>query len=128
MNQASEGPAVAVAPPLSARRRRLFLAVALVLPWLLLLLLELGLRLGGYGDALPLFVRHGPRPDYLVMSSTVARRWFPGGAFTPTPESDFFRTEKAPGAFRIFVQGESSAQGFPYGHGGAPSRMLAQRL
>ena len=116
------------APPLTAGRRRLFVAVVLLVPWLLLLLLELGLRIGGYGGSLPLFVRHTSHPDYLVMSDDVARRWFPDAAFTPTPETDFFRARKAPSAFRIFFQGESSAQGFPYGHGGAPSRMLQQRL
>ena len=121
----SDLPAV---PPLTARKRRAFVAVVVLLPWLGLLLLEVGLRFGGYGGSLPLFVTHAAQPGYLVMNDEVARRWFADGTFLPTPETDFFRARKAPRTFRIFFQGESSAQGFPYGHGGAPSRMLEQRL
>ncbi|HEU4565450.1 MAG TPA: hypothetical protein VFS05_12395 [Gemmatimonadaceae bacterium] len=108
--------------------RRLLAALTLAFPWALLLLLEGALRLGGYGSSYPLFVPHDTQPEYLVPNQEVGRRYFPGGAFTPTPELEFFRAKKAPGTFRIFVQGESSAQGFPYGHGGAPGRMLEQRL
>ncbi|HKG95385.1 MAG TPA: hypothetical protein VKA84_25925, partial [Gemmatimonadaceae bacterium] len=115
-------------PALSPRRRRLFLALTLALPWLLLLLLELGLRLGGYGGDYPLFVPFARQPEYLVPNAEFARRYFPAGGFLPSPELSFFRAEKRPGAFRIVFQGESSAQGFPYGHGAAPARMLEQRL
>ena len=114
-------------PPARASRHRLFVVVTLALPWLLLVLAELGLRAAGYGSDYPLFVRHATQPDWLTTNPDVARRWF-RGPFVPTPELDFFRASKTPGAFRVFFQGESSAQGFPYGHGGAPSRMLQQRL
>ena len=113
---------------LTPRRRLLFTAVALALPWVLLLLLEIGLRIGGYGSSYPLFVPHAAEPGYLVANAQVARRYFGAGPFTPTPELDFFRATKPAGTYRIFMQGGSSAQGFPYGHGGAPSRMLEQRL
>ena len=113
---------------LTPRRRVLFTAFALALPWVLLLFLEIGLRMGGYGSSYPLFVPHAAQPEYLVANPRVARRYFGAGPFTPTPELDFFRATKQPGTFRIFMQGGSSAQGFPYGHGGAPSRMLEQRL
>jgi lysophospholipase L1-like esterase len=110
------------------RRQRLFLAVTVALPWIFLLLLELGLRAGGYGDSYPLFVRHPSQRDWLVPNPAAAWRWFRGIPFAPTPETEFFRADKARGAFRIVFQGGSSAQGFPYGHGGMPSRMLEQRL
>ena len=113
---------------MTPHRRRLFLAVTLAFPWLLLLLLELGLRAGGYGDSYPLFVRHPSQRDWLVPNPAAAWRWFRGIPFAPTPETEFFRARKSPGAFRVVFQGESSAQGFPYGHGGMPSRMLEQRL
>src|SRR3712207_5121661 len=119
--------APAVPQPLSRRRRIAFTAITLALPLLLLLLLELGLGLGGYGASYPLFVEHRPQPEYLTLNPDVARRYF-RQEFVPTPEVEFFRARKQPGTFRIVFQGESSAQGFPYGHGGAPSRMLQQRL
>lgn len=113
---------------MTRRRQRFFLAVTIALPWSLLLVLEAGLRAGGYGDSYPLFVRHPSQRDWLVPNPAAAWRWFRGIPFAPTPETEFFRADKAPNAFRIVVQGGSSAQGFPYGHGGMPSRMLEQRL
>ena len=112
---------------LSPARRRLFTGVMLALPLVFLLVLEGGLRVAGYGDSYPLFVR-SPKPEYLFPNPEAARRYFPAGSIVPQPQRDFFRAEKAPGSFRIFFQGESSAAGFPYRHGGAPSRMLAERL
>ena len=109
------------------RRRRLFFAAALALPWIALGLLELGLRAGGYGSAYPLFVHHQTSAG-LAVNQAVGWRYFGDGPFRPTPELDLFQSDKTPGTYRIFVQGESTAQGFPYGHGGAPSRMLEQRL
>jgi hypothetical protein len=120
-------PAPPPAPPASPARRRLFVAVTLLLPWLLLALVELGLRLGGYGGRPPLFVPYAEQPGWMMTNPEFARRYF-RGAFVPTPHVDFFRAEKAPGAFRVVFQGESSAAGFPYGHGGAPSRLLEQQL
>ena len=114
--------------PLSPARRRLFAGVMLAVPLLFFLVLEGGLRLAGFGDSYPLFVSAPSQPDYLFPNPEVARRYFRPGSIVPLPQMDFFRAHKAPGSFRIFFQGESSAAGFPYRHGGAPSRMLAERL
>ena len=108
--------------------RRLYIAVTLALPLLLVGVLELGLRLGGYGSSYPLFVAYPPRPEYLYPNPEVGKRYFRARSFSPTPEVEFFRARKEPGTFRIAFQGESSAQGYPYGHGGSPARMLEQRL
>ena len=43
-------------------------------------------------------------------------------------ETAYFRAQKIPGTFRVFVQGESSAAGFPYGLGASLAGMLDQRL
>src|SRR5215216_3552715 len=114
-------------PALPPARRRLFLAVALLLPWLLLLAAEGALRLGAYGSSYPLFTPHRGHPGWLAINPDVARRWF-SGPFVPTPELELFRAARPRRGFRAFFQGESSAQGFPYGHGAMPSRMLAERL
>jgi tetratricopeptide (TPR) repeat protein len=124
------GATAPVSPPpqLSMRRRLAFTAITLALPVVVLVLAEAGLRLAGYGDSFPLFVEYRAQPEYLQLNQEVAKRYFRQGSFVPTPEVEFFRAQKTPATFRIVFQGESSAQGFPYGHGGAPSRLLKQRL
>ncbi|HSW30174.1 MAG TPA: tetratricopeptide repeat protein [Longimicrobiales bacterium] len=111
-------------------RQRILLGVwALALPVLLVGLLEAGLRTGGYGSSYPLFIRYGGEaPDMLVPNPEVARRYFPGPEPAPLPPTDLFHADKAPGTLRLFVQGASSAAGFPYSYGAAFSRMLEQRL
>ncbi len=115
------------APP-AGSRRLLFTGLMLLIPVLFFGLLEGGLRLGGYGDDYPLFVPIEGHPQYLVQSRTVARRYFARQADVPTSLHDVFDAEKGPDEFRVFVQGGSTAAGFPFYHGGAFSRMLEQRL
>jgi tetratricopeptide (TPR) repeat protein len=77
-------------------------------------LLELGLRVGGYGYPTSFFV---PPTDAVSRSDLVSnydftRRFFPPAlARTPIPLA--IRKVKSPGTYRIFVLGESAAQGFP---------------
>ena len=123
-----KAPPAAEQAPLSPGMRRLFTAITVALPFILLLLLEVGLRVAGYGESHPLFVRAEGRPEFMHPNPDVAKRYFPKGTIVPLPHLDFFRAERRPETFRIIFQGESSAAGFPYRHGGAPSRMLQQRL
>ncbi|HEX8391590.1 MAG TPA: tetratricopeptide repeat protein, partial [Longimicrobium sp.] len=114
--------------PLTPAQRRLLTVFTLALPLLLLALLEAGLRLGGYGGSYPVFVDAEGEPGWMYPNPEMARRYFRDGTLAPLPQMDFFRAERTPRTFRIVFQGESSAAGFPYRHGGAPSRMLRQRL
>jgi len=85
----------------------------LVIPLLLLGGLELGLRLAGYGYPTSFFkrARIGSQ-DYLVDNDKFGLRFFPPGlARSPTPV--LMPAKKAPGTCRIFVFGESAAQGVP---------------
>jgi len=111
-----------------ARRRLLFTAAMLLIPVLFFVLLEGGLRLFGYGDDYPLFEPIEGYPQYLVQNREVARRYFAQQANVPTALHDVFDAQKGDDEFRIFVQGGSSAAGFPFYHGGAFSRMLEHRL
>ncbi|MDQ6830783.1 MAG: SGNH/GDSL hydrolase family protein, partial [Gemmatimonadota bacterium] len=128
MSKSRQRAAEPTPPPLPAGRRRLFVGVTLALPWLVLAIIELALRLGGYGASYPLFIAYPPQPEYLLPNQDVAKRYFSQGTIVPLPQLDFFAAEKTPATYRIIFQGESSAAGFPYRHGGAPSRMLEQRL
>jgi lysophospholipase L1-like esterase len=120
----------AAAPP-SARRLWLFRGILVALPFIVLGLLELGLRLGGFGhDLEPLFVASPQHPEYLQANPRAVARFFnrPEEAPAVSIETAYFRAHKAPGTFRVFVQGESSAAGFPYGLGASLAGVLDQRF
>jgi hypothetical protein len=119
---------VSAAGSMTRAKRWRFTAITIALPLLLLLVIEAGLRIAGYGADYRLFVPVLDHPDYLVSNVEIGKRYFGSGPFAPTPQLDFFRARKELGTFRIVFQGESSALGFPYTHGAAPSRMLEQRL
>jgi lysophospholipase L1-like esterase len=105
--------------------------IVLALPVVLLALTEGGLRVAGFGrDLEPLFIASPDRPEYLLANPRAVTRFFtePGQAPQVSIETAFFRARKTPGTFRVFVQGESSAAGFPYGLGASLAGVLDQRL
>ena len=121
-DQTKPGPA-----RLSNAKRRVFGLVVFLLPLLFLAALEGSLRLAGYGATYPLFVPVPDYPEYLYQNSDVARRYFSREEIVPNACEDVFRASKNDDAFRIFVQGGSTAAGFPYSYA-VFSRMLEQRL
>lgn len=109
-------------PASSPRGRRwgLKLSAAVVIPVFCLGLVELGLRLSGYGHPTGFFLeRKIEGTDYLIPNRLFTHRFFPSGlAREPLP----FRmlAEKPQGTYRIFLFGESAAYGDPdpaYGMG-----------
>lgn len=115
-------------PLLTPGKRRIFIALMGLTPLLFFAVLELGLRIGGFGGRYPLFVPAPAAPDYLVLNSEMARRYFTQQVRVPTGLHDVFAAQKDSSTVRIFVQGASSAAGYPYYYGGSFSRMLEQRL
>lgn len=106
-------------------------SIVLALPLVLLAGTELVLRVVGFGhDSEPLFVSTTQQPNYLQANPRVVTRFFTDPAQAPgvSVETAYFAVHKAPGSFRVFVQGESSAAGFPYGLGAAPAGALDRRL
>lgn len=95
---------------------------------LFFVLLEGILRVVGYGEDHPLFIPVPGYEDYLYPSPDVARRYFPAANTIPGIPFDSFPATKDSTAFRIFVQGGSTAAGFPYYFGGSFADMLEQRL
>jgi tetratricopeptide (TPR) repeat protein len=106
------------------------MAVTLALPLLLLVVAELGLRIAGIGRLEPLFIAVPDAPGYLQPNPDFVKRFFPDPRQAPDVSIDttWFPARKPPGALRIFVQGESSAAGFPYGRWASPAALLQQRL
>ena len=115
---------------LSKGRRRLFAVVTVLMPFALLLAVEGGLRLSGFGHSYPLFVPVPEAPGFLRANRDVVRRFMVDERDTPNLwiRPVFFRHEKTPETFRILVQGESTTEGYPYGFGASPAGMLQQRL
>ncbi len=112
-------------------RRAIYWFILLALPFVLLGGAELALRFAGFGqDREPLFLPSPEQPDYLQANPRVVTRFFTDASQAPTVsiETAYFRRHKQPGTFRAFVQGESSAAGFPYGLGAALAGVLDQRL
>lgn len=103
----------------------------LALPFVVLGGAELALRASGFGQARePLFIPTPQQPDYLQANPRVVTRFFsdPGQAPSVSIETAFFAARKPAGSFRVFVQGESTAAGFPYGLGAALAGALDRRL
>lgn len=110
------------------RKLLAFKLIAVLLPFILLLLLEVILRLSGYGHDLALFVTDARDPASLVMNPHVSERYFTSGADATTGNSETFKAVKAKGVTRIFVLGESTTLGYPYMHNGGFPRWLKYRL
>lgn len=125
----SGGAAPAPGPP-SRRRRRIYAAVTILSPLVLLLVVEAGLRLGGYGQTFPLFVEDRGSGGWRIANAEVIRRFVADPARAPRVgiRPVAFRAAREPETYRVVVQGGSTAAGYPYGYGASPAGMLQQRL
>lgn len=108
----------------------LFRLIAVLIPFLFFALIEAALRFGGYGYEYPLFIENPANKHYILPRPDLVKRYFPEGSVIPgvTMEANFLLKEKPENGLRFFVQGGSSAAGFPYGLGGSLAGMLDQRL
>jgi tetratricopeptide (TPR) repeat protein len=87
------------------------LALAILVPTLLLCLVEFGLRLVGYGHSTRYFER---TEDGLHLTTNPKFAWqFYSRETATAPTPLLFPATKPPGAFRIVVLGESAAAGTP---------------
>jgi tetratricopeptide (TPR) repeat protein len=114
-------------PNISARRLWLFRSAALLLPVLFVVVLEIFLRLVGYG-----FDPHFFRPQtiggekFFVQNDDFSFRFFPRET-ARNPGVLRLRAEKPAGTIRIFVLGESAAMGDPEPAFG-PARFMEMQL
>lgn len=113
---------------MNIKKEHFFRLLLIATPFLILLLLEAGLRVSGYGENLDLFVTLEKNPAYWITNPQIGRRYFLSQNFLPATAYDAFRKQKPANAYRIFVLGESAAAGFPYFNNGAFPRMLQTRL
>lgn len=108
----------------------LFRIIAISIPFLFFLLIEFGLRFFGYGQVYPLFIDNPLDDQYLLPRPDIVKRYFPNQSDVPSVsiEANFFRKQKPANGLRFFVQGGSTAAGFPYGLSASVAGMLDQRL
>jgi lysophospholipase L1-like esterase len=92
-------------------------------------LVELGLRIAGYGGDYPLFIESAESARYLEPNPDLMTRYFADG-FAPALaiETNYFLKDKPADGLRVFVQGGSTAAGFPIGAGASIAGMLGARL
>ncbi|GAA0857436.1 hypothetical protein [Aliiglaciecola litoralis] len=108
----------------------LFRAIAVSIPFLFFAIIEFSLCLANYGHSYPLFIENPNDTEYLLPRPDIVKRYFPNSDDVPavTIEANFFRKHKPQDGFRVFVQGGSTAAGFPYGFGASVAGMLDHRL
>lgn len=109
-------------------KQRAFRFIAIFLPVLFFVLLEIILRLFGYGPNLDIFTTFLNDERYWITNASVGRRYFFVNEITPAISYDAILKKKPKNGYRIFVLGGSSAAGYPFNHNAAFSRMLRTRL
>lgn len=114
--------------PLSRSRRVAFSLAALLLPLILLGLLELGLRMAGYGSNPALFQPVEGYPGYIQPNEQVAQRYFSSVANLPSIPFDWLSEPQADSTFRLVLQGGSTAAGWPYYFGADLADVLESHL
>jgi lysophospholipase L1-like esterase len=108
-------------------KKTLYWILTLLFPFLLLGLIEIFLRIGGYNEeAQGLFVEVPAQPEYLTTNSDFVSRYFP--SFKPQVGVSPFLKNKKEDSFRVFVLGGSSTQGFPYNFYYSFAEQLEQKL
>lgn len=112
------------------KKKILFRIIAAALPLILILLVEVVLRLFGYGEGYQLFNRvigeNGV--EYLVVNPNLSKKYFKDTDFRADSQSDLFLRQKTDSTFRVFVQGASTVVGYPFYRGASFPRLLKHRL
>lgn len=106
-----------------------FYLVAILFPFLFIILLETGLRIFNYGDSFKVFDKvYSSYSDLLFLNPDLAKKYFVNLDNPPTAIADGFPEKKGENTFRVFVLGESSAAGWPYIPNASFPRHLRRKL
>ncbi|NJM17028.1 MAG: SGNH/GDSL hydrolase family protein [Bacteroidales bacterium] len=108
-------------------RKLLFTVIALLLPFLVLLVVEITLRAFGNKEDLSLFVDFG-NERFLRVNHLIDKRYFNRLQTRVASSGDLLLKQKPENGYRIFVMGGSTAAGFPYPKNLMFSTVLQERL
>jgi lysophospholipase L1-like esterase len=111
-------------------KKTVFKLIAIVFPLVVILVVEVMLRVFGYGENHQLFhkIISQNNTEYYVMNSDISKKYFKNTAFRSDNQSDLFLKNKTDNTFRVFVQGASTVVGFPFYKNGSFPRILKHRL
>lgn len=113
----------------SGSRNLIFTIFALSIPVLFFVFLEIGLRWGDYRGNTDLFLSMESLDNrYKIANPNFASRYFFYTTVVPNAPAEAFLTQKPENGFRVFVMGESSAAGYPYGFNGIFGRVVEDVL
>lgn len=116
-------------PFLDTRKKIIFSAIALLIPVLFFAVLEISLRVSDYRGDTDMFVTMESLDNkYKIANPNFAARYFFYTTVIPNAPAEPFLTEKPANGFRMFVMGESSAAGYPYGFNGIFGRVVEDVL
>lgn len=110
------------------KRVLLFKIISILMPFLLLFIVEISLRVFHYGHDLNLFIEYPGDSNFLVLNPDASRKYFSNQENATTGNIELFRKKKEENTLRIFVLGESTTIGYPYFHNGSFHRWLLYRL
>ncbi len=114
---------------LSPVKRRAFTVIMISSPFVFIVLVELALRVFGYGVDVRLFKRQVIWGQvYYQMNPDVTYRYFATSPFKPSTDPVYFQMPKPRNVYRIFCLGESTSAGYPYWFNGAFPAYLLTRL
>ena len=112
------------------KKNTVFKLVAISLPFAFIFLIEVTLRIFGYGENYELFHKVISENDteYYVMNAEISKKYFRNTGFHSDNQSDLFLKHKTDKTYRIFVQGASTVVGFPFYKNASFPRLLKHRL
>lgn len=113
---------------ISPAKKLIFNVIAISIPFILLLFLELFLRVVHYGHNFDLVADYGPDARYYTMNSDASIKYFSNDETATKGLVEVFEKQKTQNTIRIFVLGESTTIGFPYGRIGSFHSWLKYRL
>ena len=97
-------------------------------PFVTILLIELMLRVIGYGNEDILFIPSEKDPESYSIKVDFIKKYFPFSEVEPAISNDTFLMEKPANGLRIFIIGENSAAGFPWLPNGRIALIMSQIL
>ncbi|MFO7446029.1 MAG: tetratricopeptide repeat protein [Ignavibacteriaceae bacterium] len=103
-----------------------FYVIAVIIPVLFFVILEIALRLFNYGFDYTQWVK--VTEDKFMLNPDIARRYFYTTESVPYSNQNSFDIVKKNNSFRVFILGESSAAGYPFSPNGDFGRYIKKRL